>query len=174
MNTKQRGCKPKTKRNAAIAARVKAGETLQSIADEYDITRERVRQLAKRAGVISDRNKNPAYRDPVILAKVESLIYAGHTLSSAFKELDVSPPSRMDLADRLPLELAAANRSPGWDTPERRATFERVVLHEKGSLRQASAACGISETFGGRLARRYYPALHQLALSRHHEPRKSS
>lgn len=42
-----------TKRNANIISRVKAGETYQAIADDYGICRERVRQIAKRAGMPS-------------------------------------------------------------------------------------------------------------------------
>lgn len=38
-------------RDAAIAARRRSGETLQSIGDEYGLTRERVRQICQREGV---------------------------------------------------------------------------------------------------------------------------
>lgn len=51
-------CPVQAERNAAIVAGIEAGRTLQSLGDEYGLTRERIRQIAARAGVFPNDLRN--------------------------------------------------------------------------------------------------------------------
>lgn len=67
----KRGPKPQNvERNAEIARRVAAGESLQAVGDSYGITRERVRQLANRAGVTARATKIEAKKRFDIFSKL--------------------------------------------------------------------------------------------------------
>lgn len=46
-----------TERNATIAARCRRGETLQAVANDYGITRERVRQIARQHGTTAQEQR---------------------------------------------------------------------------------------------------------------------
>lgn len=90
-----------TERDEYVAACIRAGHTLQSVADTLGITRERVRQLAHRAGV-SERVGHSVVHDPVkILAaarRLDSIAqvaketgFSTGAISEVLRELGVRP-----------------------------------------------------------------------------------
>lgn len=75
--------------HASIAQRVLAGETYQSISEDYDVTRERIRQVALEHGVVSIRKER---YDPKILAVVDEVIFRRlqyRPIATIFEELDL-------------------------------------------------------------------------------------
>jgi DNA-binding CsgD family transcriptional regulator len=83
-------------RNAAIAAAVSSGETLAAVGERYGLTRERIRQIARRAGVQSVRAKDRAAAG--LLRKMRNARIARTKLSRA-RARNRRAPSRQPIVD---------------------------------------------------------------------------
>jgi len=60
-------------KHTLIASRVSGGETLQSIADDLGVTRERIRQIARHCGVVPSRITRDT-RDELIKAQADQIV----------------------------------------------------------------------------------------------------
>lgn len=118
----KRGPKPQNvERNAEIARRVAAGESLQVVGDSYGITRERVRQLANRAGVTVRATEIEAQKRFEIFSK---LAKEGLTRSEIAEQSGYPYDTVCDCIRRFRIEIAEA--------PLKKDTHGTVQCYQNG------------------------------------------
>ncbi|KQV83270.1 hypothetical protein [Rhizobium sp. Root1220] len=79
----------KTERNAEIARRYLGGEAQADLAREFNVTRERVRQICEKAGCVSERKRHTDF----VAVVVGTIIRKNLTLGQACEMFDISRTS---------------------------------------------------------------------------------
>jgi predicted transcriptional regulator len=83
---RKRGQKPWDDRNKAVVAAYRAGRTMQSVADEFGITRERVRQIVTRNGGAFYKANSHKHGDVTKVCR-----YCGNEFTVAYKFRNIRP-----------------------------------------------------------------------------------
>jgi GcrA cell cycle regulator len=145
-------------RNREIAARCKAGATLDDLAVDYDISRERVRQLVHREGVRPVRGM-PSPWPPARDAELRILWSQDLSATEIGLRLDVSRNAVVGRAHRLDLPRRPSPiirddrpRLPASEQPAKRA---RRAAHAAALSSLRCAYCGVPLGKAQRLTARY-------------------
>jgi hypothetical protein len=129
-----------TGRDAAIVRRLKAGETLQAIGDDYGLTRERVRQIAGKNG-LEPRMPQIMARRVERDAEVMRCLEAGNTSQEVADDLGIGLIYVYTIAHRNGLWLAPIREAA---TKKQADQLRHLVEKQHRSILGAARELGIN------------------------------
>lgn len=155
----------KATRDPAIAARVVAGETMKSIAADFGITRERVRQICGKQGVRTVRGKlelRAGFDESIF--RLEVGIRAGLPFSMSATALAGLTPHMARLIPKLPDDIPSlvTQNARKFDRAACLKICKDEVFNRGGTITSAARRVGSSQQFTRQLCLAH-PALMKMS-----------